>query len=560
MMSKHGMKLVGGSLPSSDASWRNRPALASARLFDVAVASRSDIQISYVRYNHFHSLCSGGVLAHRTQSAGTPISSLSQHGLYISHAQTCPFSQALQAPSRPALYPSPSHRSGRNTRRCRSYRQQSALVSKPKQSLQPPSIKRISVTTNKSSTGARAQESKHAPVSHSNGKRKAPPSPARMFSSSEDEESEAEVGMLEPVAKRTKHVPPAFTRHIRDIPSEAGPPIINGTELTTGDHLKDFKPIFEEEIEAATEISLTYPCSARSEKFTLVWPREADGYNPLEDVRGTIREVLTHYLPPTQSAVQLDLSDATGDGTIPRQLDTITVPPLPLVERILSQIYARTVSPHVNSLRRYQNGSDNVYGELLPPFASQIFRDTALTPSSTFLDLGSGVGNVVLQAALEIGCEAVGIEMMHNACKLAVAQAAEFPGRTKLWGLAAGKVELLEGDFTTHPRIPELLRKADVVLVNNQAFTPDLNDKLKTLFLELKDGARVVSLKNFVPGGWKLTERTCGEVTANLDVQRKEYWRGCVSWTDQGGEYFVATKDEGRVARFLKEQSRGRRA
>ena len=47
-----------------------------------------------------------------------------------------------------------------------------------------------------------------------------------------------------------------------------------------------------------------------------------------------------------------------------------------------------------------------------------------------FVDLGSGVGNCVLQAALEVGCESCGCEMMDKACNLAELQEEEFKARS----------------------------------------------------------------------------------------------------------------------------------
>lgn len=45
-------------------------------------------------------------------------------------------------------------------------------------------------------------------------------------------------------------------------------------------------------------------------------------------------------------------------------------------------------------------------------------------------------------------------------------------------------------------------------LVNNYAFTPALNDKLSLLFLDLKEGTKIISLKPFVSENFRLTERT----------------------------------------------------
>jgi H3 lysine-79-specific histone-lysine N-methyltransferase len=245
------------------------------------------------------------------------------------------------------------------------------------------------------------------------------------------------------------------------------------------------------------------------------------------------------------------ISRSLADKTIQNYTQSMHTLPLPLVERILSQIYNRTVSPQVNILKQYENGTDNVYGELLPRFTNQIFADTGLKSGQVFVDLGSGVGNVVLQAALQIGCESWGIEFMPNPCLLATAQKDEFEARCRRYNITPGAINLLQGDFLQSPEIERTLQRADVVLVNNQAFTPHLNDKLVMKFLDLKDGCKVVSLKSFVPANWRMKERNLGDVRNLLHpVRMKEYFSDSVSWTDREGTWFLAEKNSAKVRAF----------
>ena len=242
------------------------------------------------------------------------------------------------------------------------------------------------------------------------------------------------------------------------------------------------------------------------------------------------------------------LESLRRSGTISTILDEYKSLDPSLVERILTQTYSRTVSPRVKSLREYENGTDNVYGELLPNFLSNILKkDTQMKSDQVFVDLGSGVGNVVLQAALEIGCESWGCEMMKNACDLAELQQKEFEARCRLWGLAVGKIYLERGDFLVNRAITKALHRADVVLVNNQAFTPQLNEALTSLFLDLKEGCRIVSLKSFVPAGHKISARNLNSPYNVLDVKQKQYFSGCVSWTNAPGTYYVSRKDTSRI-------------
>ena len=307
-----------------------------------------------------------------------------------------------------------------------------------------------------------------------------------------------------------------------------------------------------------------------------------DDFEALEDIIQVMYKVAEHYLPEVERESFTDEStgfpqrlsravkrhsekDVRGvilewnaalvklrdNGTISQVLDGCKCLDPKLVERILTQTYSRTVSPRVSSLREYENGTDNVYGELLPKFVSDILKkDTRMKSDHIFVDLGSGVGNVVLQVALEIGCESWGCEMMKNACDLADLQQNEFRARCRLWGLAVGDIHLERGDFLTNVVMGKVLKRADVILVNNQAFTPELNDRLTGLFLDLKEGCRIVSLKSFVPPGHKITHRNLNSPYNILEVEQKEYYSGCVSWTNAPGTYYVSTKDTTKIKSF----------
>lgn len=145
---------------------------------------------------------------------------------------------------------------------------------------------------------------------------------------------------------------------------------------------------------------------------------------------------------------------------------------------VLGQVYTRAVAPRVDHLKKYEGKargaiaidttafSNNVYGELMPRFVSQILGECDLRPEQTFVDLGSGVGNCVLQAALEIHCESWGCEIMEEAAHLASMQESEFKARTQLWGLRHGETHLLHGDFLDTPEIGSVLRRANVVVMH----------------------------------------------------------------------------------------------
>ncbi|EIN13327.1 DOT1-domain-containing protein [Punctularia strigosozonata HHB-11173 SS5] len=234
--------------------------------------------------------------------------------------------------------------------------------------------------------------------------------------------------------------------------------------------------------------------------------------------------------------------------------------PKPVALRIIEETYQRAVGPQIPSLRKYEAFSSHVYGELMPSFISDIVAATHLGPDSLFVDLGAGVGNVVLQAALQTGCRAYGIEIMPAPARIARAQLEQFRLRCKMWGVSAGEVEMEEGDMLKSARVSELLSQADVVLVNNKVFAEELNEALRPKFLDLKEGAILVSLKPFVSSlNARLTERNVDDISTIFDVTERPYHSGSVSWGSGGGSYYLHRVDRAGYAsireRFEKSRS-----
>ncbi|KAI0030329.1 histone methylation protein DOT1-domain-containing protein, partial [Vararia minispora EC-137] len=238
-------------------------------------------------------------------------------------------------------------------------------------------------------------------------------------------------------------------------------------------------------------------------------------------------------------------------------------PPQPVVLRILEEAYQRVVRPQERKLENYKAFHDTVYGELLPPLVARILRThTRLRPGQIFVDLGSGVGQVCAQAALQTGCTAYGIEIQPDAASVAASFVRDVRARAQGgWALRMGECEVVEGDILVRSEVAGWVREADVVLVNNKVFSAQLNEHLRTLFLDLKDGALVVSLAPFRHASG---DRALEDVASIFDVETWEFYGGEVSWTGTGGEYYVHRVDRAahraRVARLEAAERRTRGA
>lgn len=164
-------------------------------------------------------------------------------------------------------------------------------------------------------------------------------------------------------------------------------------------------------------------------------------------------------LPPGENAFR-DYVKTWGPAGIPKDVSL----------RLIEETYQRCVGPQVHSLRNYEAFSSETYGELMPSLVSEMIRHTGLGEDSLFLDLGCGVGNVVLQASLQTGCKSFGIEIMPAPAGIARDQLEQLKIRARMWGVKMGDVELEEGDMLKSERVVKLMSEADVVLINNKVF------------------------------------------------------------------------------------------
>ncbi|RGB27646.1 histone methylation protein DOT1-domain-containing protein [Rhizophagus diaphanus] len=210
-----------------------------------------------------------------------------------------------------------------------------------------------------------------------------------------------------------------------------------------------------------------------------------------------------------------------------------------LLEFILEQIYARCCSEtDLPNITKAKSFSDATYGELRFALVEEMIQEAGINGNSIFVDLGCGIGNVVIHVNARVGCDSYGVESNEVRHEIADRQINEYKGRMALWGLdQTGTVEVMKADFLNCDYVVRLLRKADVVLTNNYAFASSTNEALTRLFLEMKEGAKIISLKDFRTGANRNGPESILKVTKYSYPPDRNY----VSWTNADGCYFVST-------------------
>lgn len=178
-----------------------------------------------------------------------------------------------------------------------------------------------------------------------------------------------------------------------------------------------------------------------------------------------------------------------------------------LLKHIMQQAYNQAVVDP-DKLNQYEPFSPEVYGETSFEFVAQMVQRVGDSGDDIFIDLGSGVGQVVLQMAASTSAKlCVGIEKAEVPANYAQAMSDAFKFWMSWFGKRHSEYRLFKGDFFAD-KFRDTINNSSFIFVNNFAFGPNVDHMLKLRFADLKDGARIVSSKAFCPLNFRITDRT----------------------------------------------------
>jgi H3 lysine-79-specific histone-lysine N-methyltransferase len=221
-----------------------------------------------------------------------------------------------------------------------------------------------------------------------------------------------------------------------------------------------------------------------------------------------------------------------------------------LLRHILQQTYNAAVTDP-EKLNQYEPFSPEVYGETSYDLVCQMIDQIEITPDDVFIDLGSGVGQVVLQMAAATPCKVCfGIERADVPSRYAEAMNKYFRTWMSWYGKKYGEYKLIRSDFLTEEH-REKINQATIVFVNNFAFGPAVDHQLKERFADLKDGARIVSSKSFCPLNFRITDRNLSDIGTIMHVSEMSPLRGSVSWTGKPVSYYLHRIDRTKLERYF---------
>ncbi|XP_067086585.1 histone-lysine N-methyltransferase, H3 lysine-79 specific isoform X2 [Osmerus mordax] len=213
-----------------------------------------------------------------------------------------------------------------------------------------------------------------------------------------------------------------------------------------------------------------------------------------------------------------------------------------LLRHILQQVYNHSVTDP-EKLNNYEPFSPEVYGETSFDLVAQIIDEMEMMEDDTFVDLGSGVGQVVLQVAAATNCKHYyGVEKADIPATYAESMDKEFKKWMKWYGKKHGGYTLERGDFLSE-EWKDRIANTSVIFVNNFAFGPEVDHQLKERFANMKEGGKIVSSKPFAPLNFRINSRNLSDIGTIMRVVELSPLRGSVSWTGKPVSYYLHTID-----------------
>eukprot|EP00057_Strongylocentrotus_purpuratus_P007426 XP_011661900.1 PREDICTED: histone-lysine N-methyltransferase, H3 lysine-79 specific isoform X1 [Strongylocentrotus purpuratus] len=221
-----------------------------------------------------------------------------------------------------------------------------------------------------------------------------------------------------------------------------------------------------------------------------------------------------------------------------------------LLKHIMQQTYAHAIDDP-DKLNCYEPFSPEVYGETSYDLVAQMLEHVKINEDDVFIDLGSGVGNVVLQVAAATSCKlAYGIEKADVPAHYSEGMQKEYKRWMKWYGKEHSFFLLDHGDFLSDT-MKEKIASSNIIFVNNFAFGPRVDHQLKERFANMKEGAKIVSSKAFCPLNFRITDRNLSDIGSIMDVVELSPLRGSVSWTGKPVSYFLHTIDRTLLEKYF---------
>ncbi|KAI6178469.1 Histone-lysine N-methyltransferase, H3 lysine-79 specific [Aphelenchoides besseyi] len=224
-----------------------------------------------------------------------------------------------------------------------------------------------------------------------------------------------------------------------------------------------------------------------------------------------------------------------------------------LLQRVINLCYNKAVDNEKALNKHYEAFSSQTYGETTFKRMELILDEIKPTSNDVFVDLGSGVGQLVAHVAGGSKVKAAyGIEIAALPANFAARLEEEFRKLMKFYGKTVRPFSLENADFLDKKYRDLITNQATIIFINNFAFQADLEAKIKTYLLqELKDGTKIISTKPYVPLNKTVNERHMNDISSIMDVYEMKKCPNPCSWTSADVPYYLHIVNQEKLEKYF---------
>ncbi|XGW21236.1 hypothetical protein V3C99_004299 [Haemonchus contortus] len=229
-----------------------------------------------------------------------------------------------------------------------------------------------------------------------------------------------------------------------------------------------------------------------------------------------------------------------------------------LLTIICTLSFSRAVSNPQLLNNHYAPFSSGVYGETSYEQMQMIIDQTVFRDSDVFLDLGCGVGQLVMYVAGGTKVKkSVGIEINDLPAKYGAAMSEDFSKWMKWWKKKCRPFQLIHGDMLDEQYRNLITQEATIIFINNYAFEPSLDLHIKNMLADCHVGTRIISTKAYATGTKRVNMRNLGDVESIMEVTQLKTVKQPTSWTPNNVPYYLHTVTHNKMMNFFTQRKNG---
>ncbi|KAL6731778.1 hypothetical protein Aduo_002607 [Ancylostoma duodenale] len=229
-----------------------------------------------------------------------------------------------------------------------------------------------------------------------------------------------------------------------------------------------------------------------------------------------------------------------------------------LLTIICSLSFSRAVSNPQLLNNHYAPFSSGVYGETSYEQMQSIIDQIGFRESDVFLDLGCGVGQLVMYVAGGTRVKrSVGIEINDLPANYGAAMGEDFSKWMKWWKKKCRPFQLIHGDMLDEQYRSMITQEATIIFINNYAFEPELDLHIKNMLADCHVGTRIISTKAYATGTKRVNMRNLGDVESIMEVSQLKTVKQPTSWTPNNVPYYLHTVTHSKMMNFFTQRKNG---